>query len=88
MACGPYEVLSKNGGGEKVLVCASTFPDPGKTHSSLMCLPFPFCLLGFPPIPGLEPSKGFEEDSVVGALAAAQKLVSEDTALVDEDEEV
>lgn len=42
---------------------------------------------GFPPIPGLEPSKGTEEDSVVAALAAAQKLASEDTALVDEDEE-
>lgn len=43
---------------------------------------------GFPPIPGLEPSKGTEEDSVAETLAAAQKLASEDTALVDEDEEV
>ncbi|XP_034357680.1 coiled-coil and C2 domain-containing protein 1B isoform X2 [Arvicanthis niloticus] len=42
---------------------------------------------GFPPIPGLEPSKGTEEDSVAETLATAQKLASEDTALVDEDEE-
>ncbi|XP_004639174.1 coiled-coil and C2 domain-containing protein 1B [Octodon degus] len=42
---------------------------------------------GFPPIPGLEPTVGPEEDSVATALAAAEKLAtSEDTALVDEDE--
>lgn len=42
---------------------------------------------GFPPIPGLEPRKDTEEDSVTATLAAAQKLASEDAALVDEDEE-
>lgn len=42
---------------------------------------------GFPPIPGLEPRKDTEEDSVTATLAAAKKLASEDTALVDEDEE-
>ncbi|XP_028640510.1 coiled-coil and C2 domain-containing protein 1B [Grammomys surdaster] len=42
---------------------------------------------GFPPIPGLEPSKGTEEDSVAETLATAQKLASEDTALVDDEEE-
>ncbi|XP_029396249.1 coiled-coil and C2 domain-containing protein 1B [Mus pahari] len=42
---------------------------------------------GFPPIPGLEPSKGSEQDSVAATLATAQKLASEDTALVDDDEE-
>ncbi|XP_008826656.1 coiled-coil and C2 domain-containing protein 1B [Nannospalax galili] len=41
---------------------------------------------GFPPIPGLEPTKGTEEDLVPAPLAAAQKLTSEDTALGDEDE--
>lgn len=50
--------------------------------------PSPFCLSGFPPIPGLEPRKDTEEDSVTATLAAAQKLASENTALVDEDEEV
>lgn len=43
---------------------------------------------GFPPIPGLEPSKGTEEDSVAATMATAQKLASEDAALVDEDAEV
>ncbi|XP_051026919.1 coiled-coil and C2 domain-containing protein 1B [Acomys russatus] len=42
---------------------------------------------GFPPIPGLEPNKGTEEDSMAATLATAQKLASEDTALVDENEE-
>lgn len=42
---------------------------------------------GFPPIPGLEPSKGTEEDSVAATMATAQKLASEDAALVDEDAE-
>ncbi|XP_052032933.1 coiled-coil and C2 domain-containing protein 1B [Apodemus sylvaticus] len=42
---------------------------------------------GFPPIPGLGPSKGTEEDSVATTLATAQKLATEDTALVDEDAE-
>lgn len=42
---------------------------------------------GFPPIPGLEPRKDTEEDSVAATLATAQKLASEDTALIDEDEE-
>lgn len=42
---------------------------------------------GFPPIPGLEPSKGSEQDSVAATLATAQKLASEDAALVDDDEE-
>ncbi|GAB1288732.1 Coiled-coil and C2 domain-containing protein 1B [Apodemus speciosus] len=41
----------------------------------------------FPPIPGLEPSKGTEEDSVAATMATAQKLASEDAALVDEDAE-
>lgn len=41
---------------------------------------------GFPPILGLEPNKG-TEDSVAAALATAQKLASEDTALVHENEE-
>lgn len=50
--------------------------------------PLPILSSGFPPIPGLEPSKGTEEDSVAETLATAQKLASEDTALVDEDEEV
>ncbi|CAO2588430.1 Coiled-coil and C2 domain-containing protein 1B [Lemmus lemmus] len=43
---------------------------------------------GFPPIPGLEPSKGAEEDSMAATLASAQKLASQDTGLADEDEEV
>lgn len=42
---------------------------------------------GFPPIPGLEPSKGAEEDSMTATLASAQKLASQDTVLADEDEE-
>ncbi|CAH6790644.1 coiled-coil and C2 domain-containing protein 1B [Phodopus roborovskii] len=42
---------------------------------------------GFPPIPGLEPSKGAGEDSMAATLATAQKLASEDTVLEDEDEE-
>nr|BAE27295.1 unnamed protein product [Mus musculus] len=42
---------------------------------------------GFPPIPGLEPRKGSEQDSVAATLATAQKLASEDAALVDDDEE-
>ncbi|KAH0519783.1 Coiled-coil and C2 domain-containing protein 1B [Microtus ochrogaster] len=42
---------------------------------------------GFPPIPGLEPSKGAEEDSMTAILASAQKLASQDTVLADEDEE-
>lgn len=42
---------------------------------------------GFPPIPGLEPSKGSEQDSVAATLATAQKLASEDAALVDDEEE-
>lgn len=44
---------------------------------------------GFPPIPGLEPIVGQEEDDPVAAtLAAAQKLATpEDIALADEDED-
>nr|XP_012631697.1 coiled-coil and C2 domain-containing protein 1B isoform X1 [Microcebus murinus]XP_012631698.1 coiled-coil and C2 domain-containing protein 1B isoform X1 [Microcebus murinus]XP_012631699.1 coiled-coil and C2 domain-containing protein 1B isoform X1 [Microcebus murinus] len=42
---------------------------------------------GFPPIPGLEPTVGTEEDAVAATLAAAQKLASEDTAPADEDED-
>ncbi|KAL1776777.1 coiled-coil and C2 domain-containing protein 1B [Sigmodon hispidus] len=42
---------------------------------------------GFPPIPGLETGKGTNEDSMTATLAAAQKLASEDTVAVDEDEE-
>ncbi|XP_026637782.1 coiled-coil and C2 domain-containing protein 1B isoform X2 [Microtus ochrogaster] len=42
---------------------------------------------GFPPIPGLGPSKGAEEDSMTAILASAQKLASQDTVLADEDEE-
>ncbi|XP_038188364.1 coiled-coil and C2 domain-containing protein 1B isoform X2 [Arvicola amphibius] len=42
---------------------------------------------GFPPIPGLEHSKGAEEDSMTATLASAQKLASQDTVLADEDEE-
>ncbi|XP_058511040.1 coiled-coil and C2 domain-containing protein 1B isoform X2 [Ochotona princeps] len=43
---------------------------------------------GFPPIPGLQPSVGTEEDAVAATLAAAQKLASsDDTALADEDED-
>ncbi|XP_045403978.1 coiled-coil and C2 domain-containing protein 1B isoform X1 [Lemur catta] len=42
---------------------------------------------GFPPIPGLEPTTGTEEDAVAATLAAAQKLASEDTAPTDEDED-
>ncbi|XP_057639590.1 coiled-coil and C2 domain-containing protein 1B isoform X2 [Chionomys nivalis] len=42
---------------------------------------------GFPPIPGLEPNKGAEEDSMTATLASARKLGSQDTVLADEDEE-
>ncbi|XP_062961203.1 coiled-coil and C2 domain-containing protein 1B isoform X2 [Cynocephalus volans] len=43
---------------------------------------------GFPPIPGLEPTVGTEDDAVAVTLAAAQKLVSsEDTVLADEDQD-
>ncbi|XP_075802971.1 coiled-coil and C2 domain-containing protein 1B isoform X2 [Microtus pennsylvanicus] len=42
---------------------------------------------GFPPIPGLELSKGAEEDSMTATLAYAQKLASQDIVLADEDEE-
>ncbi|XP_023582839.1 coiled-coil and C2 domain-containing protein 1B isoform X1 [Trichechus manatus latirostris] len=43
---------------------------------------------GFPPIPGLGPTKGTAEDVVAATLAAAQKLAtSEDTAPAEEDEE-
>uniref|UniRef100_A0A8C3W1J4 Coiled-coil and C2 domain-containing protein 1B n=1 Tax=Catagonus wagneri TaxID=51154 RepID=A0A8C3W1J4_9CETA len=43
---------------------------------------------GFPPIPGLEPTLGPEEDVVAATLAAAQKLASsEDTAPAEEDED-
>lgn len=63
--------------------------DPQQAHVSLMLPPCPLhSVSGFPPIPGLEPRKGTEEDSVAATLATAQKLASEDTALVDEDEEV
>ncbi|XP_060061884.1 coiled-coil and C2 domain-containing protein 1B-like isoform X2 [Erinaceus europaeus] len=43
---------------------------------------------GFPPIPGLEPTTGTEEDVVAATLAAAQKLAnSEDTAPAEEEED-
>lgn len=43
---------------------------------------------GFPPIPGLQPTVGTEEDAMAATLAAAQKLASsDDTALADEDED-
>lgn len=42
---------------------------------------------GFPPIPGLEPTTGTEEDAVAATLAAAQKLVSEEAAPAEEDED-
>ncbi|XP_062047313.1 coiled-coil and C2 domain-containing protein 1B isoform X2 [Lepus europaeus] len=43
---------------------------------------------GFPPIPGLQPMVGMEEDTVAATLAAAQKLAtSDDTALAEEDED-
>lgn len=51
-------------------------------------LPLHSVFSGFPPIPGLEPSKGAEEDSMAATLASAQKLASQDTVLADEDEEV
>lgn len=41
---------------------------------------------GFPPIPGLEPAAGTDEDALAATLAAAQKLTSEDTAATEEDE--
>ncbi|XP_077005774.1 coiled-coil and C2 domain-containing protein 1B isoform X2 [Tamandua tetradactyla] len=42
---------------------------------------------GFPPIPGLDPAAGTEEDSLTATLAAAQKLAtSEDTTPAEEDE--
>uniref|UniRef100_A0A8C9Q7S8 Coiled-coil and C2 domain-containing protein 1B n=1 Tax=Spermophilus dauricus TaxID=99837 RepID=A0A8C9Q7S8_SPEDA len=42
---------------------------------------------GFPPIPGLEPTVGTDEDSVAATLAAAQKLAtSEDTAPVEDED--
>lgn len=42
--------------------------------------------IGFPPIPGLEPAVGSDEDALAATLAAAQKLTSEDTAAAEEDE--
>ncbi|XP_005629053.2 coiled-coil and C2 domain-containing protein 1B isoform X1 [Canis lupus baileyi] len=43
---------------------------------------------GFPPIPGLAPAVGTEEDAVAATLAAAQKLASlEDPAPAEEEEE-
>ncbi|KAM9243970.1 coiled-coil and C2 domain-containing protein 1B isoform 1-T2 [Dugong dugon] len=43
---------------------------------------------GFPPIPGLGPTKGTAEDAVAATLAAAQKLATpEDTAPAEEDED-
>lgn len=43
---------------------------------------------GFPPIPGLQPMVGMEEDTVAATLAAAQKLAtSDDTALAEEEED-
>ena len=65
--------------------------DAQQAHVALMLPPCPslFRLFsGFPPIPGLEPRKGSEQDSVAATLATAQKLASEDAALVDDDEEV
>lgn len=47
--------------------------------------PSSFSPTGFPPIPGLEPTTGTEEDAVAATLAAAQKLASEDTAPAEED---
>lgn len=89
--------LSKNG--ERSVLCvyfhlvrvtySRARQDPQQAHVSLMLPPCPLhSVSGFPPIPGLEPRKGTEEDSVAATLATAQKLASEDTALVDEDEEV
>ncbi|KAM7100082.1 coiled-coil and C2 domain-containing protein 1B isoform 1-T2 [Molossus nigricans] len=40
---------------------------------------------GFPPIPGLEPTTGTEEDAVAATLAAAQKLASEEIAAAEDD---
>lgn len=66
--------------------------DPQLPHVSLLLaaalLPFHSVSSGFPPIPGLEPNKGAEEDSMTATLASAQKLASQDTVLADEDEEV
>lgn len=61
-----------------------------RQHSASLRLPSPFphslSSTGFPPIPGLEPTAGTEEDAVAATLAAAQKLAtSEDTALAEED---
>lgn len=69
--------------------------DAAKAHSSLVPPQgYPtLCQLslssaGFPPIPGLEPTVGTEEDAVAATLAAAQKLASvEDTAPAEENED-
>ncbi|XP_054996595.1 coiled-coil and C2 domain-containing protein 1B [Sorex araneus] len=42
---------------------------------------------GFPPIPGLEPAAGTQEDAMAATLAAAQKLASEDAAPAEDDDE-
>lgn len=68
---------------------AKQYQDAVRTHQAGQKVDFAELPVppGFPPIPGLEPRKGTEEDSVAATLATAQKLASEDTALVDEDEE-
>lgn len=42
---------------------------------------------GFPPIPGLAPAVGTEEDAVAATLAAAQKLASSEDPVPAEEEE-
>ncbi|XP_031233999.1 coiled-coil and C2 domain-containing protein 1B isoform X3 [Mastomys coucha] len=68
---------------------AKQYQDAVRTHQAGQKVDFAELPVppGFPPIPSLEPRKGTEEDSVAATLATAQKLASEDTALVDEDEE-
>lgn len=66
--------------------------DPQRPPQVSLSVPHPLSALvstGFPPIPGLEPIVGQEEDDPVAAtLAAAQKLATpEDIALADEDED-
>ncbi|KAF6107831.1 coiled-coil and C2 domain containing 1B [Phyllostomus discolor] len=66
-----------------------TQPKPQQPSASLRPpYPSPSSLspTGFPPIPGVEPTTGTEEDAVAATLAAAQKLASsEDIAPAEED---
>lgn len=92
------EVVSEQGGGRGNMISPlyGSHPSLGRPsqgprqHSAALRLLYPvpssLSSTGFPPIPGLEPTAGTEEDAVAATLAAAQKLAtSEDTALAEED---